>query len=273
MSGDALQLPLAVELKVFAAGAFIDDSTIRATVLSLASLYCIAGRQFVLKADGKLASDIQLLNSKLHSAIRLLPAKCYLVLELTFERMAEICELGDSVLLEPTVFPSISVFVERGTEQEVAAQISYCLIKLQEYSGISIGVCLLIDEPFAHLGGILKALQHDVVRLVRVCVQRSPRRIITAVQNGTGLVLESPPPVDDVPHGSVDLHRVLCQIEQDTTRTLQVADWAAGSCLVLLEPLLELLEYGSFIIRPSPVAGTNAAAWENAATAITTTAA
>lgn len=119
-----------------------------------------------------------------------------------------------------------------------------------------------------------QALRHDVVRLVRVCVQRSPRRIITAVQNGTGLVVDSPPPVDDVPHGSVDLHRVLRQIEQDTTGALQVADWAAGSCLVLLEPLLGLLEYGSFIIRPSPVAGVlHGTACENTAIATTTAAA
>eukprot|EP00656_Telonema_subtile_P016936 TRINITY_DN18980_c0_g1_i1.p1 TRINITY_DN18980_c0_g1~~TRINITY_DN18980_c0_g1_i1.p1 ORF type:complete len:294 (+),score=61.94 TRINITY_DN18980_c0_g1_i1:42-923(+) len=118
-SAQASMLPAVVELSLFVGGKFLEDAEISLQLCTAVELYSSQDQQFVFKANGKLASDIPGLNQKLRVAIGVLPRSCAMVVELTHERMTELCLLEDSALLESHVFPCIRSALRVVCEQSV----------------------------------------------------------------------------------------------------------------------------------------------------------
>eukprot|EP00658_Telonema_sp_P-2_P075586 TRINITY_DN65201_c0_g1_i1.p1 TRINITY_DN65201_c0_g1~~TRINITY_DN65201_c0_g1_i1.p1 ORF type:complete len:139 (+),score=29.95 TRINITY_DN65201_c0_g1_i1:37-417(+) len=70
LSPEKSGLPFVVELSLFAAGRFVSDDHIKLQLEGLAVTYGGAGRQFVLKANGKLATDMKTVNQKVVDLLR-----------------------------------------------------------------------------------------------------------------------------------------------------------------------------------------------------------
>jgi hypothetical protein len=108
--------PLIIELSIFEGDDFISDENIKKNIVAAQTQAMKKDKnvkinnsnvfKFLLKISGNLAKDIKKLNEKLKFILSVF-LKNPILLELTFERLAEISLLDDTILFNRRIHPSV----------------------------------------------------------------------------------------------------------------------------------------------------------------------
>jgi len=145
------QRPLVGSLALFDGHEFVSDQLLREQMALLSSVYP-AGQEFILRAQTKLAMDMERLNERIgfvlshlqvvskraastssssssssttppSAAIPRVPSPILLV-ESSCERLELLAQLPSSVFLDPLVYPALRMYVIRGEEAEAMQQLT-----------------------------------------------------------------------------------------------------------------------------------------------------
>jgi hypothetical protein len=107
--------PLIIELSIFEGDDFISDENIKKNISAAQTQamkkdknvsFSYSHFKFLLKISGNLTKDIKKLNEKLKFILSVF-LKNPILLELTFERLAEISLLDDTILFNRRIHPSV----------------------------------------------------------------------------------------------------------------------------------------------------------------------
>ncbi|KJE91939.1 hypothetical protein, variant [Capsaspora owczarzaki ATCC 30864] len=247
LSTSSKNLPSMIELSVFDGEQPVSDDDLRQQIILLTSSFP-PSRQFVLKVKGELAADMELLNEKVLFVERTAPTQpAPLLLDVSFERLMLLIRLPDSCLLNRRIYPCIKYYIPKGMESEVEGEINSALEELeQEITGIQVMIDICVERPFPVLTNIIANLREksSMVRVVNISMERPPREIIANVAL-------NPAPVQ----GTVDISELLTNIEEDTRKDIVVEEFFPTTMLITLEPLLSLMGWGKYMLRPSPSYG------------------
>jgi hypothetical protein len=131
------------------------------------------------------------------------------------------------------------MYVVKGEEQNCIRDIEQARAGLQQFRGLQIAMTLVVDRPFPDLRAIIQTMrsQCGFLKFLNISSERSPRDI--ALQE-SGEV------------GSVDPYEIFKLVEKDTDGSITSEDFYPMSMASAVEPLLNLMGYGFFFIRPSP---------------------
>ena len=255
-------VPLMVALHLYRNGRFVSDAQLRREVAQLTAHYP-DGCRFVVRLVAGLATDPAILNAKVRLVDELLEATCPIWLEASFERLLHLCALDDSALLRPRVFPAISVYLAPGVEESAEVQIANLVDALREYRGVQLIVILSVDRPgdggveLPALRSILASLRaaSTIVRLVMFKLERSPASMLASIrqkkpQPQQASAAASAPPASL--RTSNDPMPLLRAIEAATDGEIKPSDLLPMSVGRIVEPMLPLMGYGRFCVRPSP---------------------
>ncbi|ELR14028.1 emp24/gp25L/p24 family protein [Acanthamoeba castellanii str. Neff] len=181
-----------LELALFQDKALLSDEAIEKEILRLQSLYPPGHKarlarsppgHFVLKILGKLTTDMEALNAKVHFVEKLLPATPILI-EVSYERLMLLCRLPDSIFLRPWVYPALKYFLRRGDEELCRQEIAKLVYSIQEFSGIQLVITLSVSRPFPFMNELLAILRKEcnLIRFVIISLERPPKQILSSAQ-------------------------------------------------------------------------------------------
>eukprot|EP00696_Hemimastix_kukwesjijk_P017592 gnl/Hemi2/6275_TR2153_c0_g1_i1.p1 gnl/Hemi2/6275_TR2153_c0_g1~~gnl/Hemi2/6275_TR2153_c0_g1_i1.p1 ORF type:complete len:458 (-),score=70.27 gnl/Hemi2/6275_TR2153_c0_g1_i1:75-1448(-) len=234
-------LPLMAEVSVFRSGAWIADDALKNELLHYKSLYprdC----QFLLKLNGGLANDMNVLNSKVKMLLAVAPGLPFLV-ETSIERICSLAQLPDSCLLHRRVHPSVRYYLRTGDEALCVRELTDMFTVLRQIQQLHVVLVLCVEPPFPDLTSILGLLRANrgLVQYIVLSLERAPRTIMDTLQgNGSS---------------SVDPFALLELVERATNGSVSRDDFFPVSVGRIFEPFLEILGWGKFMIRPSPFCG------------------
>jgi len=240
--------PLIMELSIWENNVgFLPKPQIEAELLKYKSFFPPA-KKFVLKVCGKTTKDLETCNSMIEWIASLVPENPIMV-ELSFERLIILSRLQGSVFFNPRIFPAVKYTLQPGDEDLCCDELSQLFAHLQTYSGVQLVVTIGMDRPFAKLDKVLALLRSQVrfVRFIIIGTERSPRQLMQS------LASDSKEPKDlRNSEWNNDPYELLKHIQEASGHTILLDDFFPASIGMALEPLLSVLGYGNFNIRPSP---------------------
>lgn len=245
------------------------------------------GRKFVLKVLPKACTDMENLNKTL-LAVQQMAQNLPVLVESTLERLMMLCEFGDSVFLKGNVYPSVKYFIVRGEEQVCVKDMKRFFLHVAQFKGIQVVLNLVFDYPMPNVGLVLRSIV-DVslagfLRVVLLSPERSPMRLLNMLKGGAEgekksekkqkqkkpAEEEEDNPFLSVVRGSSSVKEEVKVVEEERPSTdpvkvirnieaewnlLSEQDFFPASVLVLMEPILRLLGYGTYIVRPHSFCG------------------
>jgi hypothetical protein len=252
-------VPFMVALHLYRDGRFVSDAQLRREVAQLTQHFPRDCR-FVVRLVAALATDPVVLNAKVRLVDELLHATCPLWLEASFERLLALCALEDSALLRPRVFPALSAFLAPGEEDIALGQIARLVDALRSFVGVQLIAILVVDRvasaaELPELAPLLAALRaaSKVVRLVMFKLERSPEALLAASSSSAAArrrrgASSRARRLD----AAVDPMPLLKAIEAATEGELAVSDLLPLGVGRVVEPMLSVMGYGHFCVRPPP---------------------
>lgn len=253
-SSESTNLPMALEISVWENGDFLKDEEIAQRINYYKSLYP-PNRQFVLKVLGRMSMDMIVLNQKVLYIESLLGSDAVIVLETSYERLATICKLDNSVFLRPSIFPALKYFLRQGDEQQCKMEMTNLFDYLREFTNMQLMVTICVNRPYPDLGDLLSFIREQCgfIRVLVISMERSPKELTISLRE------EQNQPVDsktELNHAeSNDIYELLQHIQRQSFNSLLVDDFYPMSSAAAMEPFLNLMGYGHYFIRPSPFCG------------------
>ena len=252
-------VPFMVALHLYRDGRFVSDAQLRREVTQLTQHFPRDCR-FVVRLVAALATDPVVLNAKVRLVDELLHATCPLWLEASFERLLALCALKDSALLRPRVFPALSAFLAHGEEDAALGQIVRLVDALRSFVGVQLIAILVVDRvaspaELPELAPLLAALRaaSKVVRLVMFKLERSPEALLAASSSSAATRRRGGASSRAARlHAAVDPMPLLEAIEAATKGELAVSDLLPLGVGRIVEPMLPVMGYGHFCVRPPP---------------------
>lgn len=245
-------LPLVVDMVVYHDKQFMEDIEIKNYIDKVHNMYKQCKKRFVLRVCGKLATDLDTLNKKIHTAYECLPERQPILVQLSFERMILLAQREDTVFLKPRVFPSVLYHVQKDFEDQCLSEITQLLDILRQFVDIRVVVSLSIENPLPNISKILEYLrkQCGFVKLVEFVMERSPSKIVESIQHSKRFEgLRSNVYID-----VMDPYDVIKHIADNSTMTkITKDDFFPATMAAIFEPFIDLMGLGSFSIRPSPL--------------------
>jgi len=236
-------LPLMVEVVLFEGGQFRSAQQLLRDAHKLRKTFP-PDHMFIVRANAGLATDMEALASKARFLASKLP-QCPMWLDCSMSRLLALCSLRDSPFLKGSIYPALQVVVEPGEERPVLEGLHRVLADVQQFSGIQIMVEIVVDEPFPALADLLELLrsQSDLVRMILIKLERSPRRLRESLANSADPSLA----------GSVDVVALMRLIEFETGGTVAASDFMPLSAAQLFEPFLQAMGFGAYALRMDPL--------------------
>ncbi|EGG14018.1 hypothetical protein DFA_11780 [Cavenderia fasciculata] len=258
------QQSLALELNIFQQGTFLTNDQILSNLQYFQSMYP-KNRKFVLKIMAKGTNDIVTINSIVIFIANTL--KGYpILLEVTVERLGQIGKLPDSSFLLGKVYPALKYFLKRGDEDLFAKDLNALLQVLSQYNGIQAVITIAVERPFANLSSILHLLRskNELIRFIILSLERPPKDLYQSLQQRVEKDIQAekqsqPLPTPEQTSQDIinnnDPYELIQEIERATNQTIASSDFFPINVGSALEPMLSLMGYGSFAIRPNPFCG------------------
>eukprot|EP00002_Diphylleia_rotans_P033623 TRINITY_DN7167_c0_g1_i2.p1 TRINITY_DN7167_c0_g1~~TRINITY_DN7167_c0_g1_i2.p1 ORF type:complete len:427 (+),score=88.00 TRINITY_DN7167_c0_g1_i2:371-1651(+) len=259
-------LPLIIECDIVHSSDFVADEKIRSDLEKIKATYP-AGRHYVVRVSGKLANDIAKLNEKILFVESLLPEKCRILLDISFERLIAIAELPNTALLKSRIYPSVRYYVPRDGEQQCIDEIQSLIRSLASIDGIQLVVTLCVDRPLPRFGPILRFLRSHVgfIRFITISYERSPSEMmnqLTASSSKKSSTLQQVSETMEklnLQHGSqlssIDPYEIVQSLVQESDGILHEQDFVPWAVSRVMEPFFSMLNYGKFSMRASPFCG------------------
>jgi uncharacterized radical SAM superfamily Fe-S cluster-containing enzyme len=210
------------------------------------------------------------------------------VLEMPYDRWSNLLLVDDTILLRPSVYPSVLIYVRAGDEDTMVADLSESLAAISKISGVHALLQVMVDRPMPNLAPLLALIRsrRGLVKYVVIGTSRSPKEIMdlatraagggnSAGTSGTGVggdeqqqqqqqgeevvvVGGEKEKVHGLNGGSVDPLEIISALERDSRRDGALAvpldryDFVPVSAGMVLEPFLPAMGFGRLSIRPSP---------------------
>jgi len=132
-----------------------------------------------LRINGKLATNIETLNAKVKFAVQNTNNNTVL-LELSFDRIDALSKLPDSVLLNPLVYPSVHIYIQKGNEDRDVAELKKSLQPLKQFSNLQIVVTLGICRPIPKMDAMMQLIRSHkgLIRFIILDMERVPNNIM-----------------------------------------------------------------------------------------------
>ncbi|GAM29321.1 hypothetical protein SAMD00019534_124970 [Acytostelium subglobosum LB1] len=262
---------LIIELNIYQNSIFLNDETICSNIKQFQSLYP-KNRKFSLKVMAKGSNDVQTINNKVIYIASLLKGYPILV-EVTVERLNMIGNLANSCFLLGKVYPALKYFLKQGDEELFIKDMHRLLAILGQYNGIQAVITVALERKFANLHSILELLRskNEVIRIIILSLERPPKEIVSSLQKkmviqgnqvssstssttASSLTLEDAESTD-LQINCNDPYELIQEIERATDKSISSDDFFPVNVGSALEPMLNLMGYGMFSIRPSPFCG------------------
>eukprot|EP01097_Dermamoeba_algensis_P003712 TRINITY_DN2540_c0_g1_i1.p1 TRINITY_DN2540_c0_g1~~TRINITY_DN2540_c0_g1_i1.p1 ORF type:complete len:482 (+),score=90.93 TRINITY_DN2540_c0_g1_i1:41-1447(+) len=247
--------PLMAELSVHQGSSFLTDESIVKDIKSIKAVYP-QDRKYVVKVLAKLAVDMEELNKKIIFVQSNFPQMIILV-EASFERLILLSSLRDSAFFHPLVYPALKYFLRQGDEELCCSELNQLFTAMKEFKEINLLVTIAIDKPFPNLGPVLSLLQSQksLVRFINLSFERSPKDVLTKILKKSDHINKSEDKEKPLTEEDVDPCEILELISTATNKKITPDDFFPTSIAVVLEPLLSLIGYGHYCLRPSPLCG------------------
>ncbi|KAL0486949.1 hypothetical protein AKO1_001253 [Acrasis kona] len=243
--------PLTIEVDLFVAGSsaeFLEDQKLLLNISTACTAPTVLqNKNYILRLNGKLTQDMVTLNKKIKLVIKYQRSSggCNpILLELSYDRIAELSKVQETVLLDSLVHPSMQIYVEKGKEARDVEELRNAYNALYNISNMQVVLRIMISQPFPCLTNILELVRFHMVgftRFILIEVERTPKQIISSFKSSENLTMD---PLE-----------VLKSIQKDTHDQLVVGDFYPASVGMILEPFLGLMDMGRYNIRPSPWCG------------------
>ncbi len=201
---------------------------------------------FILKINGKTVDQLEKFNDNVWNVLTLLQgSKNLVLLELTFDRIQLLSRLSNSCLENSQVYPSIHLYIQKDDEETNLQELSVSLQVLnQQFTNLQIVVRIVVARhALPDLRAFLLLLRgmKGFIKFIILDLERDTTLILQQLQNSSSDTVYQ-----------LDCVVLLQKIEQETSGEIAVSDFYPLSVAMVLEPLFQLLKYGSFNIRPSP---------------------
>jgi hypothetical protein len=242
--------PLVIDVEIFRTGGteFLEDSVLLGNIIR-ASKSVPRNKNYILRLNGKLTREIELLNTKIRRVLQhqRSTGENPILLELSYDRIMELSRLQDTVLLDSLVYPSIHVYIQHGNEEQDAQELERAYGILKGISNMQVVIRLVISRPLPRLDRILRDIRQNMkgfTRFVIIEVERTPKQIMTHFKSNGGQEESMMDPLD-----------VLRLIETCTAGQIKISDFYPVSVGLVMEPFLNFMGMGKYNIRPSPWCG------------------
>ena len=192
----------------------------------------------------------------LSSSLRLSP----ILIDLSFERLIDLCRIPHSVLLRGRVYPLVRYYLSAGDESQFINEMDALLLHLSTIEPMQLVVSLSVDVPIPDMGVVVKYLQQQVkyIRFIVVSRERAPNSLFKKLLQPVAFSSSSlsDPPISADPAAadpesspsipSTDPFDLLVAIEQGSDGDLKSDDFIPLRAASMLSPLLSVFGYGSF---------------------------
>eukprot|EP01133_Synstelium_polycarpum_P016619 gene16619-19742_t len=220
-------------------------------------------RKFALKVMAKGTDEIGSINQKVIYISNLLKGYPILV-EVTVERLNLLGRLPSSCFLLGKVYPALKYFIKRGDESIFVKDMHRLLAVLGEYQGIQAVITIALERKFADLSMILSLLRskNDVIRFIVLSMERPPKEIVQSLNIKMGVGSPNLSSLSLEENDSINLtincndpYELIQEIDRATNGSITSDDFYPVNVGSALEPMLNLMGYGMYSIRPSPFCG------------------
>jgi hypothetical protein len=184
---DALQnkrsnRPLFLEVDVFEQDDVIPEEEIISRLKLLLS-NSDESYEYIYKINGgpiRTKAGLVSFNDLLLRIEKRIPAGPILV-ELPFDRLADVCLLDNSALIKGRLYPCVRYFLKKGDELLFVEEMTHLLNALSVFEGIKLTITLSMDNPFPDLGQVFALLKshRKFIRCLVLSPQKSMRRILS----------------------------------------------------------------------------------------------
>eukprot|EP01012_Entosiphon_sulcatum_P031319 TRINITY_DN3933_c0_g1_i1.p1 TRINITY_DN3933_c0_g1~~TRINITY_DN3933_c0_g1_i1.p1 ORF type:complete len:562 (+),score=74.13 TRINITY_DN3933_c0_g1_i1:1054-2739(+) len=250
---DAENQPLMCIVPIHEHGEYVDEGIVLQKITGFRQIYQTRTKSsFVLKLTAMLSPNTGQLTRRVKRIMGELGHDTRVLVESSSERLVSLINYPDSVFLDPRVYPSLKICVEPNNEEEAERELrDYCKA-LQSIREISTIVTLAVSRPVPRLAPMLTLMrrQPGVIRGIVINLER-PATTVTSLLRRHNQVNSG----NSGPTASLDPYELLKSLEVDTNGFLCVRDFLPASACMLLEPFLDILGFGRFNIRPSPLCG------------------
>ncbi len=240
--------PLIVDVEMFVPGGteFLSDEVLLRDI-TRATAPIPPQKNYILRLNGKLTRELEKLNQKIKKVLerQRMFNENPVLLELSYDRISELSQLPDTVLLDNLVHPSIQVYVQHGQEDKDAEELERAFHTLRGINNMQVVLRLVISRPLPNLDRILRDIRYNMrgfTRFVVIEVERTPQQIMTHFR----------PQTEPVEMDPLDVIKL---IETNTNGDIKMDDFYPASVGMVLEPFLNFMGMGKYSIRPSPWCG------------------
>jgi acyl carrier protein len=260
--------PLVSELKLFVQGEFVRDIEIEEELLRIRAMYP-SGYSFVIRLTGGLVPKELMpeLNRKISSILEYGAAKeCPILVDLSFERMIDLANLPDSVLLKGLIYPLVRYFLIKGEEKQCVSELTDVLEAVSTIEDIQVALAINVDAPYADMKPILDFVKSNknLIRMALFSRERAPMRLYrrfssrTAAASSTDTDNNDPDSSQQSQHehkdvDSLDPCELIDALQKASGSKLNMDDFVPMSFARALEPLLKMSGWGQYCLRASPL--------------------